>query len=295
MHSTPTTTETDPHDIFVIEPDVVLAGRADHAASDPHDPISRPLAPQPSFDVSVGIEPVDEKYRAVAVDDILAEKPPRTGKFAKQTALAMFAVCGAIAAAAWQHYGNAAKDVIADFAPPSVMASSVASSPAETTRDNTEGLSVGQAAVEALPSAPATLSAEAVAAQAAQLPSIGRDVATMRQEIEQLRASIQQLKAVQDQMTRDVAANGAKNMRATGISEPYSRSRASPPLRSAAAPASRPRAGNAPGLSTAGAPAAAATPAFPQSAAAPPPPHPQAQAFAPSDGGPVLRPPLPMR
>ena len=31
MHSTLTARETDPHDIFVIEPDVVLAARADHA------------------------------------------------------------------------------------------------------------------------------------------------------------------------------------------------------------------------------------------------------------------------
>jgi hypothetical protein len=297
MHSTPTTRESDPHDIFVIEPEVVLAARVDHAASDPHDPISRPLAPQPSFDVSVGVVPVDTRYRAVAVDDLLSEEPPRTGKFAKQTALALFAVCGAIAAAAWQHYGGTAKDTIAGFAPPSVMGSSGALSPAETTRDNTEQAdsSAGQAAADqAMRTPPAPLSAEAVAAQAAQLPSIGRDVATMRQEIEQLRASIQQLKAVQDQMTRDIAGNGAKNPRAIGISEPYPRPRVSSPLRSAAAPANRPRQGNAASLSTA-APAAATAPALPQALVPPPPPAPESQASAPSDGGPVLRPPMPMR
>src|SRR4051812_33314172 len=98
MDSTPTSRDSDPHDMFVIEPDVVLAARVDHAASDPHDPISRPPAPQPSFDVSVGVVPVDRRYRAVAVDDILAEDRPQTSKFAKQTFVALFAVCGAIAA-----------------------------------------------------------------------------------------------------------------------------------------------------------------------------------------------------
>src|ERR1700721_669344 len=42
MQSTLTPQETDPHDTFLIEPDVVLATRADHALPDPvQDALSR--------------------------------------------------------------------------------------------------------------------------------------------------------------------------------------------------------------------------------------------------------------
>src|ERR1700728_4656757 len=73
MQSTPKLQETDPHDIFLIEPDVVLAARADHERPDPvQDALSR-LAQQRARVASdaptdTPTPKVDTTFRATAVD-----------------------------------------------------------------------------------------------------------------------------------------------------------------------------------------------------------------------------------
>src|SRR5271154_4016965 len=71
MQSTLTPTETDPHDIFVIEPDVVLAARADRTPATPVvDTISHtvPSRAENAADVAaaVSVPAVDTAFRAAA-------------------------------------------------------------------------------------------------------------------------------------------------------------------------------------------------------------------------------------
>jgi hypothetical protein len=317
MHFTLTGREADPHDIFVIEPDVVLAARADKEFPDgtPSDRSDRQAHMGPDVSAGEPVPPVDATFRAAAVDDILASSRPATAKWAKRSFMALFAVCSAVAAAAWQHYGDAAQQMIASWAPPFVLTSSPPvekSLPAEQPGSPVvQAAAADQPAAEPAPPAqPAEAAAPTVTASSPEstqmLQSMARDLATMGQQIEQLKGSIEQLKASQEQMARDIARNSetrnsqtknsetqtsAAKTSAARTSEQNPRPRISaPPLRSAAAPARKPR----PALSPA---QSAAAPTLPQAAAAPAPPRPepQAQATARSDDEPVLRPPMPVR
>ena len=235
MQSTLTPQETDPHDTFLIEPDVVLATRADHALPDPvQDALSR-LAHRaahttpsvtPSVSAGAPTPTVDTTFRAAAVG---TTKVPRQrsafGKWAKNTSIAfLFALCSAIAAATWRHHGDEAKQLIANWMPPFVLALSSPtatppppaeqpdSSPAQaTTADQTPAQPAqppeGAAPTPATASAESTPSVQTPSVQTPSQQSMARDLATMGQQIEQLKASIEQLKASQAQMSRDMAQN----------------------------------------------------------------------------------------
>ena len=238
MQSTPTLQETDPHDIFVIEPDVVLAARADsaragQASPDPvHDALSRLAhrAPRTESDVSAGASPptVDTTFRAAAVDTIkvppkVAPKPPREpsaiGRWAKNTSIAfLFALCSAVAAATWRYHGDTAKQMIANWLPPFVLASwSPATTPPPAEQPDS---SSAQATAADQPSAQpvqpsdaaAPVPAAAPAESAPSVQSMARDLATMGQQIEQLKASIEQLKAGQAQTSRELAKAVEQNL-----------------------------------------------------------------------------------
>src|ERR1700712_1623191 len=61
MQSTPNLREADPHDGFVIEPDVSLAARADKAPLDLlYDVLSHPSAPRPSDPAPAQVRPDPE-------------------------------------------------------------------------------------------------------------------------------------------------------------------------------------------------------------------------------------------
>jgi len=132
MQSTLTSRETDPHDIFAIEPDVVLAARADKSPSDlVHDILSRSSSPQAHIQshmastASAGASPppqVDTTFRPTNVNSILGERPS-SGKWAKRSFMALFALCSAVAAAGWQHYGDEAKQMIASWTPSFALSS----------------------------------------------------------------------------------------------------------------------------------------------------------------------------
>jgi hypothetical protein len=303
MQSTLTARDTDPHDIFLIEPDVVLAARVDKAPSNlAHDAMSRPSAPQ--ADIASGVlagaapPPVDTTFRAAAVDNIqVPGDQPAIGKWTNRVLMSLFALCSAVAAAAWQHYGDTAKQMIANWAPPFVMASSPpAEKPPLAEQPGSpviQPAAADQAAAQPAPPAqPSKAAAPTVAASSPEatqsLQSMARDLASMGQQIEQLKANIEQLKAGQEQMSRDMAKNSEAKASAHSVQPRIS----APPQRSAAAPAPRkPR----PAFSPAQAVAAPISP--PPQAAAPsvplqPEPPPQATA---QEGEPVVRPPMPLR
>ena len=337
MQSTPTLQETDPHDIFVIEPDVVLAARADsaragQASPDPvHDALSRLAhrAPRTESDVSAGASPptVDTTFRAAAVDTIkvppkVAPKPPREpsaiGRWAKNTSIAfLFALCSAVAAATWRYHGDTAKQMIANWLPPFVLASlsPTITPPVAEQPDSSSAQATAADQPSAQPVQPsdaaAPVPAAAPAESAPSVQSMARDLATMGQQIEQLKASIEQLKAGQAQTSRELAKAVEQNLQPRiavlpprpGIAAlpprpgtaalPPRPGTATPPPRPIAAPIRRPK----PAFPPAQAAAASTLPPLPPAAAPQPAlsqPMPQPQATVESDGGPVVRPPMPL-
>jgi hypothetical protein len=322
MQSTLKPEEADPHDVFEIAPGVVLSARADQASPTlAPDAISHVSAPQAAIvpdaivpevaasDAATPVPAVDTTFRAASVDDILVQSD-RTSRerWIGRALMSLFAMFAAVAAAAWQHYGDTAKHTIASWVPPFAVASSPpAQKPALAAQPATSAVQAVQTSAPtqapAAPAAPPVVPASAAAAapaavptDTAQLQSMTRDLAAMGQQMEQLKASIAQLRAGQEQMAQQMSRDFARTSEARSSETRSSETRAAehariaPLPRSAAAPLRKPR----PALSPT---SAAMVSPLPPAAAAPlpPPPAPSPQATIQPDGESVVRPPLPVR
>jgi len=291
MQSTPNPNQTDPDDVLVIAPDIVLVARADKA----HDAISRPSDSQthmaPDFSAGPSVLPVDTTFRAAAVNDVEARDDRRSigGRAIRACIGFLLAVCLAVAATLWQTYGDATKQIVARWVPQFALSSS-------SPQDN-PGLpgqpgaaAVQASAAKAVP--PAQMAPEGVASTGATLSSestqllqsMAGDLAHAQQEIEQLKASVAELKASQQQMSRDTAkvsearVSEAKASEAriaeAKVSEQNLRSRLSAAVRrSAVASAHKPMPPLPPPQAAAAPPLPPAT-AQPQAELAPRPPMP---------------------
>jgi chemotaxis protein histidine kinase CheA len=249
-------------------------------------------------------------------------KPPGAqpmSKWVKRAVLALLGLCSATAAAAWQHYGDQATAMAAEWAPPFVLAAlpsatrpAIAEQPsapaAEAAAPDQATAQQPAAAAPAQPAPAATAaSAPSASAESNQLQSMAQDLATMGQQVEELKATIAQLKASQAQMSRELAKASEAKAGETRPAEQNLRPKVSalapPPQRPAAPPPARkpkpaaysypPAYSSAP---AAAAPVTAAPAALlpPAQAAAPLPPAPPRQTIA-DDGEPVVRPPMPLR
>ena len=145
----------------------------------------------------------------------------------------LLAACIGVAAVAWQSYGDAAKPIIARWAPQFVLSSSLPlEKPGPPAQQSPPAVQTSAATATAAPPQPAPLAqtaAEGVAPTAAPesaqlLQSMARDLATAGQGIEQLKASqeqitrdnasiAEQLKASQEQMARVIAKVSEQNLR----------------------------------------------------------------------------------
>ncbi len=138
MQSTLKPEEADPHDVFEIAPGVVLSARADQSSPTlAPDVINHVPAPQTAtapdvtapdviaIDAAAPVPPVDTTFRATSVDDILVPSD-RTSRerWIGRALMSLFAMFAAVAAAAWQHYGDTARHMIASWVPPFAVASS---------------------------------------------------------------------------------------------------------------------------------------------------------------------------
>jgi hypothetical protein len=355
MQSTPTLKDTDPHDVFAIEsllaahaekapplahepaafpvapqvqvaanPQVQVAAKPQvQGAGQPQVQVAPPIsvgAPNPQ------VEPAFPDASDIPLENIRpgeinmsglrlpGERP--TAKWVKRVVMALLGLCGALAAAAWQHYGEQATAMAAEWTPPFVLAAlpsaakpAIAEQPsaptAETAASN-QAAAQQPAAVAAAPTQPepaTTVAAAAPAAESTQLQSMARDLTTMGQQVEELKTTIAQLRASQAQMTREfakVSEAKASEVRASEAkaaeikpAEQNLRPRVSaltpPTPRPAAPPVRKPK----PVSSYSPAPLPAA-PLPPAQAAAPLPPAPPQQTMA-DDGAPVVRPPMPLR
>jgi hypothetical protein len=299
--------KNDSRDVIEIAPDVVLVARA--AADFPSlapEALGRPMErePQPGSGFAATAAPqVDTTFRASNVNDIVRGRASGS-HWLRNAALAfLLALCGAFATAAWQRYGDEAQAAAANFVPqivPTVMAwlpwqqrpasaaQAEAAAPPQAPAES-QSAPAPQQPDDAAPAATAPLPDSAQALQ-----SMSRDVASLTQQIEGLKASIAQLKAAQEQLTQQVARDMAKPQ------EP-------PPRVAEAKPAVEPRpkqlgAPPRPLGTLVHKPKPVVYPPV-QAAAAPPLPPPGAAAppvqLAPAPGQPdtdlVVRPPMPVR
>jgi hypothetical protein len=209
MQSTPNPNQTDPDDVLVIAPDIVLVARSDKA----HDATSRASDSQthmaPDFSAGPSVLPVDTTFRAAAVDDVKVpgDRRPIGGRVIRACIGFLLAICIAVAASLWQSYGDAAKQIVARWVPQfALSSSSPQDNPAQpgavaVQASAAKAVPPAQTALEGVASTGATLSAESTQL----LQSMAGDLAHAEQEIEQLKASIAELKAGQQQMSRDTA------------------------------------------------------------------------------------------
>lgn len=332
--------EADPHDVFAIES--ILAGRADRAPPLVHEPASQPAAPPvnvvPEIPVNVApeipvnvvpeisvaaaapqIEPVfrvtdarniqAESVRPdeIKVGDIMAAGERPTSRSSKRAFMALLGLCGVIAAAAWQHYGDQAKAMAVSWAPEAVReallpsetppVAEAAAGPAVQAAATDQAASdqaatteqpVAQPVASAKPEqAAAVPAATAPSTESAQLQAMAQDLAAMTRQVEELKANIAQLRTSHAQMAREVASAAAKTSEARPAEQaPRPRVAAAPPPRAAAPPPPAPRR-----------PPPAQAAYIPPVQPLPPPPL-QAQSAPPQladDGQPVVRPPMPVR
>jgi hypothetical protein len=293
MQSTLTARAADPHDMFVIEPDVVLAARADPSDSERRAPDLRALVSEISAGVAAhsNAPKVDTSFRAAHVET-------KRGRWAGRFAVAfVFALLSAVGAEAWQRYGDRAQAYVAMVAPllgfSSLQATSApASTPAVAAGEPDQASAPPEAAAPSTADT-ATASAPASPDQTQLIQSLSHDLAAMGQQIETLKASIAELKAGQQQLTRDAKAAEVKAAEAKALEQTMRAKVSALPPHPPAPPARKPKpylppvqASAAPLLPPPGAPGSAPV----QIAPAPPPPI----SIAPQDDL-VPRPPMPVR
>jgi hypothetical protein len=323
--------DTDPHDVFAIES--LLAAHAERAPTLAHDPAATgapPVHVAPPVSVGAPIPQVEPPFRTPDARDLPVEnagageikvdglKPLAAqpmSKTMKRVVMAVLALLGATAAAGWQQYGDQAKAIAAEWAPPFVLAAlpsatrpAVAEQPAVPAVDAPaqDQAAVQQPTQAAAPEQPAPAAVAATPpAESGQLQSMAQDLAAMGKQVEELKATIAQLKAGQAQMARELAkaseakvseikpAEQAPRPKVTALTPPASHRSAPHPVRKPKpAPVSySPAYAPAPAAPITAAPTA---PLPPTQAAAPIPPAPPAQTIA-DDGQPVVRPPMPLR
>jgi len=340
MQSMPTRKDTDPHDVFAIESLLhAHAEKMPHAEKAPplaHDPAAPPAAPpvhiapsiavgapvrqaEPQFsapdtpDIQIGREIVAENVGAgeIKVDGlkVLEERP--TAKWVRRAFMAALGLVGAIAAAGWQHYGDDAKAMAAEWTPPFLLAALPSTAkpalaeqpgtPATETAAADQAAQPATAPVQPEPAATAAAVPPAPSADTAQLQAMAQDLAAMGKQVEELKATIAQLKASQAQMARELTkaseakASEAKvsetrppEARTVAVAPPPAARPAPPPVRKP-----KPVSSYSPSYSPAPVAAAAAAPPPPVQIV-PPPPAPPRQTIA-DDGEPVVRPPMPLR
>jgi hypothetical protein len=311
MHSMPNPVEADdPHDAPVIAPDIIAAARADKVFAGTTSDAKSHVSDQKPGTESHGARAraIDTTFRAAAVGSVQAPREkPRAAKWATSAIMTfLFALCSGIAVAAWQHYGDAAKQMVSNWTPQFALASSPPPEPAAPAAQPDASAVQASAADRAPPQAmasaqPQESAASDTAALSPLIQSMARDLAAMGQQIEQLKASIADLKASQQAMARDVVRTPeakppeAKIFAGVRTALQNTRPKVSlppPPPRLATAPVRRPMPAYPPVQAAAvqPLPLAISRPAAPPQPAPPPP----AAVDDPQDG-PVVRPPMPLR
>src|SRR6266478_6033082 len=187
MNSMPNPTQTDPHDVAL----AALKQAYEQFEDGQLPPVDEQVS---KIDQDAARHPSDQQKRLAV--------PGRRGLIGL-----LLAACIGAAAIAWQSNGDAAKQMIARWAPQLDLNSSPG--PEKPVPAQPSPPAVQTAAAKATPpqpAPPAQTAPEPPGQAQLLLQSTRRDLAAAEQDIEQLRAGIEQLKASQEQMVRDNAA-----------------------------------------------------------------------------------------
>ena len=316
----------DPHDFLVVAPDAVRVAPVDEELTDLLHQAARQRSDtqaNAASDAPAGptVPPVDTTFRPAAVDDLLGpgDRGSMAGRVLRASYGVLLAACIGVAAIVWRSYGDTAERQIVKWTTQFALASSLSAPdrptpPAQPTPPSAEADAANapppqSAALVQTPPQGVAPGAAAPAADSPQLQAMARDLATVTQEVEQLKASIEQLKASQQQAARvpeprisepRISEARVSEPRVSEVkpSEPTLRPRISaPPPRPAVARVRKPAPPYPPQQ------AAVVPPAVPQSQAAAPymprqiEPPPQAATEPPADPelSSVPRPPMPLR
>src|SRR5882724_1288338 len=218
MQSTPNQRQAadpyaDPHDdVLVARIDEELSKLAHDAMRDPSDPQTHMGS---DFSAGPAVPPVDTTFRPAAVNQVPGLRPSIGGRAVRGFIGFLLAVCIGVAGIVWQAYGDAAKQMIAKWTPQLIATSSP---PLENTglpeQPNPPAVQANAAnAAPPQPAPPAQAAPEGVAPAAAApesavlLESMARELASARQEIDQLKAS-------QEQMSREIAKSSEAKAKA---------------------------------------------------------------------------------
>jgi len=205
MNSMPNPKQTDPHDVAIpaLKEAYEQIGRANEQLARVDEQVSK-------LQLDAARHPSDQQKR-LAVQGRRSSR----GRPALQGLIGLLlAACIGAAAIAWQSHGDAAKQMIARWAPQLYLTSSLAPENRVPAQPSPPAVQASAAkAAPPQPAPPAQTAPEGAAptaaapspGQAQWLQSIARDLAAVEQEIEQLKASIEQLKTGQEQMVRDNA------------------------------------------------------------------------------------------
>jgi hypothetical protein len=218
MDTTANPKQTDSHHVMVARADEELA-HAHEQITRAHEEIGRTEEQLSELQHDVARQPSDHpQSRMNTFRPAVPSNPPSLGRRAVRAFISLALLgCIGVAAMAWQSPspGDAAKQMIARWAPqlvPTLLLTLESPGlPAQRAP-----LAVRASAASAAPPQPAPLAqiapqgvvppASALSPDSAQLlQSMARDLATVGQRIEQLKASIDQLKAGQQQMSREIA------------------------------------------------------------------------------------------
>ena len=317
MLATPNDKQNDPHDAIEISPDVVLASRTDSAASVSTPEIANRLEPKieltsngagaPSVDKAVS----ETLQAGSGLGDFrTARKRSSAGKWLRRALfIVLFATGSAAAAVAWQAHGNTVKTMVNAWMPTLALTAS----PSKPSPAVAEDPPAPASQAEAQPVVPAqqqdtvATQTNAIAADVTQsLQSMTHDLAALGQRVEELKANIAELKAGQEQIAREIAKATAAKPAETRTADPHARTSALPPRPPATpTPVHKPKPVHTPAYTpTPTFAPVASPPQQPRAAAVPPPPPISTPAVQPApapavqapadDGGPVVRPPMPM-
>jgi hypothetical protein len=218
----------DPHDVVVVAPDAVRVAPSDEEISHLLQQAARfhseaQARNETDSPAAAPVPPVDTTFRAAAVNDVQGSgNGPSIGRRAGRAfAALLLAVCLGAAAVGWQTFGYAAKKMMVKWVPQFALTTSLPLEKlwprAQPAPPAVEADAADAAPAQAAP--PAQTAAEGGAANAAApavdpaqtLQSMARDLASVSQEVEQLRAGIAELKASQQQMARDTAKASEQN------------------------------------------------------------------------------------
>jgi cytochrome c556 len=216
MSSTLHPPKIDQKDIPTLAPEVVVT-RGDQVAAKPEpDGKTAASAAPKNTDAAAGTKApaVDATFRATSTDPVTGRARKSFGRRLLRGVIGMIlTACVAGAAMLWQSHGDVVRQIVAKSVAPIVVA--LLSRDESPAVEQPPGSAAVQASVVAGGSAPSTSQSAtdntgstgaSAAPEATQLlQSLARELSSLRQDLEQMKAAIAELKSSDDLMAREIA------------------------------------------------------------------------------------------